>query len=95
MVYFFLLLVIIGSACSKTSTTDINPIEKKIDSLLPLMTVEEKVGQLTLYTSDWDVTGPTIRAGYKEDIKSGHVGAIFNASHGEVYPRPAETSGGR
>lgn len=75
----FLLLVIIGSACSKTSTTDINPIEKKIDSLLPLMTVEEKVGQLTLYTSDWDVTGPTIRAGYKEDIKSGHVGAIFNA----------------
>ncbi len=43
------------------------------------MTLEEKVGQLSLYTSDWDVTGPTIREGYKEDIKKGRVGAIFNA----------------
>jgi beta-glucosidase len=43
------------------------------------MTLEEKAGQLTLYTSDMSVTGPTIRAQYMEDIKGGRVGALFNA----------------
>jgi beta-glucosidase len=50
------------------------------------MTLEEKVGQLTLYTSDYDVTGPSIREGYKEDIKAGKVGSIFNA-FGADYTR--------
>ncbi|GHN02740.1 glycosyl hydrolase [Cytophagales bacterium WSM2-2] len=43
------------------------------------MTLEEKIGQMNLVTSDWDVTGPTMRANYKEDIKAGKVGAVFNA----------------
>ena len=50
-----------------------------VDSLLRVMTVEEKIGQLVLYTSDWDVTGPSIRAGYVDDIRSGKCGNIFNA----------------
>ncbi|NUQ25408.1 MAG: glycoside hydrolase family 3 C-terminal domain-containing protein [Saprospiraceae bacterium] len=54
-------------------------IEQKIDSVLARMTLEEKIGQLTLFTSDWDVTGPTVRENYKADIKAGKVGAIFNA----------------
>ena len=54
-------------------------IESKIDALLQQMTLEEKIGQMTLYTSDWDVTGPTIRSGYRKDIEAGKVGAIFNA----------------
>lgn len=61
-------------------------IERKVDSLLALMTMEEKVGQMTLFTSDWDVTGPTLRAGYKDDIKKGRVGAIFNA-HTAAFTR--------
>ena len=60
--------------------------ERRIDSLLALMTIDEKIGQMTLFTSDWDVTGPTLRANYKEDIKSGRVGAIFNA-HTAAYTR--------
>ena len=59
---------------------------------MALMTLEEKVGQLTLFTSDIDVTGPTIRENYKEDIKAGRVGAIFNAFGAELYP---QTSGDR
>ncbi len=51
----------------------------RIDSLMNLMTPQEKIGQLTLFTSDWEVTGPTMRDTYKDDIKSGRVGAIFNA----------------
>jgi beta-glucosidase len=43
------------------------------------MTLEEKIGQLTLFTTDWESTGPTIRAGYSEDIRSGRCGALFNA----------------
>lgn len=61
-------------------------IESKIDSLIRIMTLEEKIGQLTLYTSDIDVTGPTIREGYKEDIRNGNVGSIFNA-YGAGYTK--------
>lgn len=61
-------------------------IEKRIDSLLKIMTLEEKVGQLNLLTSDLDQTGPSIRPQYKEDIKKGKVGAIFNA-YGTDYVR--------
>ncbi|MCX8211771.1 MAG: beta-glucosidase BglX [Lewinella sp.] len=60
--------------------------EAKIDQLLGQMTLEEKVGQMTLFTSDWDVTGPTIRKGYEADIETGRLGAIFNA-HTADYNR--------
>lgn len=50
-----------------------------VDSLLRVMTLDEKIGQLVLYTSDWDVTGPSIRDGYVDDIRAGKCGNIFNA----------------
>jgi beta-glucosidase len=60
--------------------------DQKADSVLKLMTLEEKIGQMVLYTSDWDVTGPTLRQGYLEDIRNGHCGNIFNA-HTAAYTR--------
>jgi len=74
----FFVLILMVSACSSPEAPK-NPYSAKVDSVLSLMTLEEKVGQLSLYTSDWDVTGPTMREGYKEDIRKGKVGAIFNA----------------
>jgi beta-glucosidase len=71
-------IAVIATACQSGKNVS-DPIDGRVDSVLNLMTLEEKVGQLTLYTSDWDVTGPSIRPGYKEDIKAGKVGAIFNA----------------
>jgi len=56
-----------------------NELDKKVDSVLSLMTLEEKIGQMTLFTSDYDVTGPTMKPDYLEDVKKGRVGAIFNA----------------
>ncbi|HUR11015.1 MAG TPA: beta-glucosidase BglX [Flavitalea sp.] len=50
-----------------------------IDDLLKKMTIDEKIGQLTLFTSDMAVTGPTVREEYKKDITSGRCGSIFNA----------------
>ena len=57
-----------------------------IDALMARMTLAEKIGQLTLLTSDWVSTGPTLRAGYKEDVAAGKVGSIFNA-HSVAYTR--------
>jgi beta-glucosidase len=85
-----LIVAITLAACQKKSgesRADANDeIGRRVDSLLSVMTLEEKVGQLTLFTSDYDVTGPSIRENYKEDIKAGRVGAIFNA-FGSDYTR--------
>ena len=51
----------------------------RVEALLKQMTLDEKVGQMTLFTSDWSVTGPSTRADYLEGIAKGQVGAIFNA----------------
>lgn len=59
-------------------------IDQKVDSLLNRMTLQEKVGQMTLFTSDLAVTGPTIRDDYVKLIKEGKVGALFNA-YGTEY----------
>ena len=58
-----------------------NKSQKKqfINNLLQKMTLEEKIGQLNLLTSDMDVTGPFMKPGYKKDIEAGLCGAIFNA----------------
>jgi len=61
-------------------------ISRKVDSVLALMTLEEKIGQMTLYTTDWGSTGPTIRPGYTDDIRSGRCGALFN-SHTAAFTR--------
>jgi len=53
--------------------------EHFIDSLLAEMTVEEKIGQMTLLTSGWSQTGPTMSENYKELIRQGKCGNVFNA----------------
>ena len=62
------------------------PVSERVDSVMALMTLEEKIGQMTLFTTDWGSTGPTIRPGYREDIKEGRCGALFNA-HGVAFTR--------
>ena len=62
----------------KPVTTD-PKMNRFVDDLIKKMTVEEKIGQLNLLTSDMDVTGPTMREGYKQDILAGRCGNIFNA----------------
>ncbi|PWS29188.1 glycosyl hydrolase [Pedobacter yonginense] len=53
-------------------------IEKKIDSVLKLMTLDEKIGQLNQYNGG-DATGPiTNNASKAKEIRDGKVGAILN-----------------
>jgi len=54
-------------------------IEKRIDSLLKLMTPEEKAGQLNQYTGDRLATGPVQPNSNKyNDIRQGRVGSMLN-----------------
>jgi beta-glucosidase len=76
--FFFAILLLAG--CTQT-----NPVREpassseRIEKLMQQMTLEEKIGQLNLLTSDWDVTGPSINSNYKTLIKEGKAGAILNA----------------
>ena len=54
-------------------------IERKVDSLLSLMTLEEKIGQMTQYSADWDITGPVMKSDWETYLRKGLVGSIFNA----------------
>lgn len=55
-------------------------VERKLDSLLSLMTLEEKIGQTVLFSSHSTVTGPVMNHNYITYLKQGQVGAIFNAT---------------
>jgi len=57
-------------------------IDRKVDSLLSLMTLEEKVGQMNQYNGFWNVTGPAPKDGSAakkyEHLKKGWVGSMLN-----------------
>ena len=78
--------IIVLSACTPKASNEESKLDQKVDSVLSLMTLDEKIGQMVLYTSDWDVTGPTLKSGYMDDIRKGNCGNIFNA-HTAAYTR--------
>jgi beta-glucosidase len=76
----YLLMFFLALACTpQKDDAETREMNRFIDNLMKEMTLEEKIGQLTLFTSDMDHTGPFIRDHYIDDIKAGRVGAIFNA----------------
>jgi beta-glucosidase len=42
------------------------------------MTLEEKLGQLAQYPSEWSDTGPSVPAGRKEEVRAGTVGSFLS-----------------
>ena len=81
-----LMLMLKGCGTYPNGMSADKELDRRVDSVLELMSLEEKLGQLSLLTSDWDVTGPTMRKEYMEDIRSGKCGNIFNA-HTVAYNR--------
>ncbi|MBL7743202.1 MAG: beta-glucosidase BglX [Chitinophagaceae bacterium] len=54
-------------------------IDQKVDSVLKLMTLEEKAGQLNQYSGDWISTGPITNDGDKQNqIRKGQLGSMLN-----------------
>src|SRR5580765_7426460 len=62
----------LGTAQRKT-------IDQKVDSVLKLMTLDEKIGQMNQYNGDWEATGPITKDGDKQNqIKKGMLGSMLN-----------------
>lgn len=53
--------------------------EAKADSLMQLMTLQEKIGQTAMYSGSWDQTGPIVRTNNGKFIREGNMGAMLNA----------------
>ena len=78
-----LLLVVCFFSYSQNSRikSSVKNVETKVDSVLNLMTLEEKVGQMIQYNGSWDLTGPASEVGNKEKedrLKKGLVGSMLN-----------------
>lgn len=72
IISFFLLQSIIAQ--KKT-------IDQRVDSVLKLMTLDEKVGQMNQYNGPWAATGPlTNDDNLLSQIKEGKVGSMLNAT---------------
>ncbi len=78
-------------ACSEQDRSAFKegPYENKIDSLLGLMTLDEKAGQLTLYTAGYAMTGTDFKEDFIEEVKAGRAGNILNAWTTE-FARPMQ-----
>jgi len=74
-----LAVLLAAVSCSEKAQAPTKSEYPIVDSLMRVMTLEEKVGQTVLFTSDWTVTGPSMREGYLDDIRAGRCGNIFNA----------------
>ncbi len=69
-------------SCNSKQTQSGNPedseIERKVDSILGLMTLEEKLGQLNLPSSGDITTGQAQSSDIAKKIEEGKVGGLFN-----------------
>jgi len=79
MISILLAASILTSCANQHQTSKESRISQRVDSVLTKMNLDEKIGQMVLYTSDWDVTGPSIKGNYMNDIGEGRCGNIFNA----------------
>ena len=75
------LLVLLQAPVLAQGLRTVNPVaERKIDSLLSLMSLEEKLGQLNQSTIDWDSTRKvyTITPGRINELRKGLIGSVLN-----------------
>ncbi|MAU63763.1 MAG: beta-glucosidase BglX [Flavobacteriaceae bacterium] len=78
-----LLIIISFFACNSDNSSFSNDIiDKKVDSLLNIMTLDEKIGQMNQYNGFWDITGPSPKNGQAknkyQNLKNGLVGSMLN-----------------
>lgn len=74
----FIVAFILCFACHGLALGQVNIIDSKVDSLLSLMTLDEKLGQLNLPVAGEIVTGQASSSGIARKIAEGNVGGLFN-----------------
>ena len=53
-------------------------IYRKVDSIMNLMTLDEKIGQTIMYSGDWNKTGPYVTSDNMKFLKEGNLGSMLN-----------------
>ncbi len=74
LIFLSLMLLL---ACSKKQSSQ-SSIDHRVDSVLHLMTIEEKIGQLNLPSAGEFVTGQAENSDIAKKIEKGMVGGLFN-----------------
>ncbi|NER15334.1 beta-glucosidase BglX [Leptobacterium flavescens] len=86
-IYGGVLAVLILTACNpktgdKLANSNEDELSRKVDSVLSLMTLKEKIGQMNQYNGFWDLTGPAPSDGEAakkyEHLRNGLVGSMLN-----------------
>lgn len=82
-----LCLLFFVTSCNTPADTNVSDdrdetFQPQVDSLLSLMTLEEKVGQMVQYSGGWDLTGPKSENNKlkKQQIQDGLVGSMLNVT---------------
>jgi len=71
-------LVLLLASCVKQSENKTSSINHRVDSVLNLMTLDEKIGQLNLPSAGAFVTGSMESSDIAKKIEQGKVGGLFN-----------------
>jgi beta-glucosidase len=76
-IFFLVFVLALANCCMAQQKTN----AQKADSLLRLMTLEEKIGQMNQYSSDFAATGPITKDGDKQNqIRKGMIGSFLNVT---------------
>jgi beta-glucosidase len=94
VIFTIIVTGIIFPACSDAykgglKTSKMSEIDHKVDSVLSLMTIEEKIGQMSQLAGVGELTGPIAGNGkhkYIDAVKNGNVGSMLNIN-GVEYTR--------
>lgn len=75
---YSLALILLVVACSNPPKTNQSNIDARVDSVMKLMTLEEKIGQLNLPSAGAFTTGAVESSDIAKKIAEGKVGGLFN-----------------
>lgn len=83
------------TACITAGAHDVfaqkKTLDQRVDSVLKLMTLDEKIGQLNQYSSKEEVTGPeSDKSTLVQEIKAGKVGSMLNVRGADRTRRTQE-----
>ena len=74
-----LLIILLNTSFLQIGLAQKRTIDQRVDSVLKMMTLDEKIGQLNQYNDDWTATGPvTIDSTKASQIENGNVGSLLN-----------------
>ncbi|GIV36769.1 MAG: glycosyl hydrolase [Cyclobacteriaceae bacterium] len=76
--FFLLPVMLLMLACNSTPPSANQALDRKADSVLALMTLEEKIGQLNLPSAGQFTTGQAENSDIAKKIERGQVGGLFN-----------------